>query len=179
MSPPSEPQGPQAPRGPIPVHQALTADELLGVLPGDAPMEPGLGAVDGCGEMGVRLGGNPHLGQGPPSLSTTRLCWMGPCGWALLTGAERGALAGCRQAVAVRCLLLTVQSKERALGWARGGGHTPPLHPCTPTYPPGLRLLQGHRQHLTGVLDHPARAPREVHGHQCVVRDASLRGSRG
>lgn len=100
--------------------------------------------------------------------------------WALtpphLTGAERGAVAGCGQAVPVRRLLLGTESEEGALGWAQGGS---PSLPSTPTHPPGLCLLQGRGQHLAGVLDHPARAPREVHGHQCIVGDASLWGTRG
>lgn len=67
MPPPGAPGTPNPPpQGSVPVHQALTADELLGVLPGDAPVEPGLGAVDGCGDRGVSLGGTPCPGQGPP-----------------------------------------------------------------------------------------------------------------
>lgn len=57
-----------------------------------------------------------------------------------------------------------------------GGGF--PAPPSAPTHPPGLCLLQRRRQHLAGVLDHPPRAPREVHGHQRVVRHAPLRGRR-
>lgn len=53
-----------------------------------------------------------------------------------------------------------------------------PAPPSAPTHPPGLCLLQRRRQHLAGVLDHPPRAPREVHGHQRVVRHAPLRGRR-
>jgi len=60
------PGDPDCPWGPVPIHQALPADELLGVLPGDAPMEPGLGAVDGCGETGIRCGGEPPPRAGTP-----------------------------------------------------------------------------------------------------------------
>lgn len=105
-----------------------------------------------------------HSGQGPPSWGCP--CSCAPTLWALLTSTERGALAGGRQAVPVRRLLLAVQREQQSEHTPRGG---PTPSPCPPTHPPGLRLLQHCCQHLAGVLNHPPRAPREVHGHQRAV----------
>lgn len=93
MSPPMNPRDPNPSGVPVPVHQALTADELLGVLPGDAPVEPGLGAVDGCGELVVRHGGEPPPGAGTPPYPPTS-AQPDFAGWEPVAGRCSPALSG-------------------------------------------------------------------------------------
>lgn len=114
--PPQEPQRPQPPHPRVP-YPSTKPWRPMSCWVSSREMRPwNQGWVRwmavGTGVSG--LGGPPERGRDP--LNPPRL-----------TGAERGAVAGCGEAEPVRRLLLGTQSEEGASGWARGA---PPHSPA-------------------------------------------------
>lgn len=182
----------QPPRLALPVHQALLPDEPLALLPRYMPVKPRLGSVDGCRE-GSREADQRGDHPTPAGLSTPSRK-VGPHLPALRLLPELG-VGRLRRWLVFFCRIRKTQGSGRATRMERlflqlgtpvlpfsyspgdlGEGFPHGQQVSTAPHPPSLSLLHSSAQSLPGILDDTPSTPREVHGHQGIIGDASLQG---